>query len=281
MRSDDKKKLYEEDMHDGGERTTYEGGAQREPHKGKGRYDWITPFGLKRVAEIGVFLANRNEEDKRTVECGPSGPISVASYFINLWRTGDRRYDYLALAAWYVMSAMHIENTGEVMPLGGFISLSPYALERLAKWYEKGGIKYAASGERNWEKGMPYDHPLDSALRHINCWRQGKKEEDNLAAVLWNLFAIMHYEECGMDKFDNIPRYPEARCNQQSRKEQIMTSFIKEMDAKGKTWDDLARESSDKFTGDWLVYRPSDKTFGGYSDGGFRHFFKKVEEEPK
>lgn len=35
------------------------------------------------------------------------------------------------------------------------------------------------------------------------------------------------------------------------------------------------------FPGDWLVYRPSDKTFGGYSDGGFRHFFEKVEEEPK
>ena len=135
----------------------------------------------------------------------------MASYYINEWRKGKRKIDYLAAAAWMVMSAMHFEVAGELMIPDGYISLSPHALERLAKWYEKGGIKYAANGERNWEKGMPYDHPLDSALRHINCWRQGKKEEDNLAAALWNLFALMHYEECGMDKFDNIPKYAEAR----------------------------------------------------------------------
>lgn len=210
---DDKtpKNCEETVMLDGGERVTYEGGAKREPHKGKGRYDWITPFGLERTTAAGVELAKWRDE--RKVELGAAGELSTASYFINCWRKGRRDRDFLALAAWMVASAMHFEATGELMKPGyGFLNFSPYALERLAKWYEKGGEKYNHDGiERNWEQGMPWDHPLDSALRHINCWRKGLKEEDNLAAVLWNLFALMHYECCHMDKFDNIPRYPEAR----------------------------------------------------------------------
>jgi hypothetical protein len=197
-------------MLDGGERTTYEGGAQREPHKGKGRYDWITPFGVERTCLAGIALFGLPEV--RVKENEPASSICQASCHINEWREGKRDKDYLAFAAWFVVSAMHFEATGEMMERDGYISLSPYALERLAKWSEKGGEKYNKDGvERNWERGMLYDHPLDSALRHINCWREGKKEEDKLAAVLWNIFALIHYEECGMEKFDNIPKYPEAK----------------------------------------------------------------------
>ena len=212
-------------MLDGGERTTYEGGAQREPHKGKGRYDWITPFGLERLRLVSLELMKWC--DQRDVSLGAAGELSKAAYFINEWRCGKRNRDYLALAAWMTMSAMHFEATGELMKIGyGFLTMSPFALERLAKWYEKGGEKYNKDGvERNWERGMLYDHPLDSALRHINCWRKGLKEEDNLAAVLWNLFALIHYEECGMDKFDNIPRYLEARW----RKDEIAMAERKAM----------------------------------------------------
>jgi hypothetical protein len=44
-------------------------------------------------------------------------------------------------------------------------------------------------------------------MRHINTWLKGETEEDNLAAAAWNLFALMHYEGCGMVQFDNVPRY--------------------------------------------------------------------------
>jgi len=47
---------------------------------------------------------------------------------------------------------------------GRFDLISPFALLRIARVYEKGALKYAA---RNWEKGMPYGRFIDSALRHI------------------------------------------------------------------------------------------------------------------
>lgn len=198
-------------MKDGGERVTYDGGAKREPHQGKGRYDWISPFALGRVAKVSLELQSWN--DRRDQNSQPEGMVVHAYELINSFREGLRDFDYLAAAAWVINAAMHYEAKGRLLKAGGydgtgFDSISPHTLERLAKWCELGGIKY---GARNWEKGMPYDHPLDSALRHINCWRKGLKEEDNLAAVLWNLFALMHYQACHMDKFDNIPRYPEAQ----------------------------------------------------------------------
>lgn len=75
---------------------------------------------------------------------------------------------------------------------GRFDLLSPFVLERLARHYEKGANKYAA---RNWEKGMQFSVCLDSALRHANQFHAGATDEDHLIAALWNLAALVHYEE--------------------------------------------------------------------------------------
>jgi hypothetical protein len=69
--------------------------------------------------------------------------------------------------------------------------ITPYAEDRLAKWYELGAGKYAP---RNWEKGISTSRCMDSAKRHINRYMQGLKDEDHLAAAVWNLMAIMHFE---------------------------------------------------------------------------------------
>lgn len=195
-------------MQDTGERITYEDGAQREPHQGKGRYDWISPFALERVVAVGKILSGIKQLPRKEEPGFDRITIAVALTYLNDWRKGRRALDLLASAAWHVFDAIHFEETGTGMLTGGFESLSPYALKRLADWCEIGGIKY---GDRNWEKGMPYDHPLDSCLRHINKWLMRMTDEDHLAAAVWNLFALMHYEACHMDRFDNIPRYLEAR----------------------------------------------------------------------
>ena len=75
---------------------------------------------------------------------------------------------------------------------GRFDLISPYALRRLALVYEKGARKYA---DRNWEKGIPASRCLDSALRHLNQYMAGWKDEDHLAQCAFNVFAIMHFEE--------------------------------------------------------------------------------------
>jgi hypothetical protein len=75
---------------------------------------------------------------------------------------------------------------------GRFDLLSPIALTRLAIHTENGAKKY---GDRNWEKGQPLSSYLDSALRHINKYREGHRDEDHLAAAMWNVAAFIHTEE--------------------------------------------------------------------------------------
>lgn len=58
------------------------------------------------------------------------------------------------------------------------------AMLELAKHYEDGCLKY---GERNWEKGIPVERYIDSAVRHYLKWRAGKTDERHDRAVLWNL----------------------------------------------------------------------------------------------
>lgn len=65
-------------------------------------------------------------------------------------------------------------------------------LERLAGLYARGGAIY---GDRNWEQGQPWSETYASLLRHVYAWRSGDRSEDHGAAVLWNMMALMWYEE--------------------------------------------------------------------------------------
>lgn len=92
---------------------------------------------------------------------------------------------------------------------GRYDLIPPEATKRVAGLYERGAIKYEP---RNWEKGIPADRCLDSALRHAqqaldNYNRRLRGEavtdpEDHLAAVAFNVNCLMAYEERGMiDRF--------------------------------------------------------------------------------
>lgn len=75
---------------------------------------------------------------------------------------------------------------------GRFDLIPPCVLRRDARHYENGAVKY---GDRNWEKGQPVSRYLDSAMRHINEYRDGDVSEDHLAAARWNIACIMFNEE--------------------------------------------------------------------------------------
>jgi len=92
---------------------------------------------------------------------------------------------------------------------GRYDLLSPIAIDRLAKLYERGGEKY---DPRNWEKGMPLSQFVDSGLRHFFNYLEGKREEDHLAAVMWNSAGAIYTEEMIKRKllpisFDDMPNY--------------------------------------------------------------------------
>lgn len=90
---------------------------------------------------------------------------------------------------------------------GRFELVSPFALARLAGVYERGAAKYDS---RNWEKGQPYSRFLDSAMRHLNRFAMGWRDEDHLAQAAWNIFAIMHFQELGRTELDDMPHYQDG-----------------------------------------------------------------------
>lgn len=69
--------------------------------------------------------------------------------------------------------------------------IPPHALWRVAMLYTRGAAKY---GENNWQKGIPSQQMLASAMRHMEAYRRGDNSEDHLAAVVWNVLAMMQYE---------------------------------------------------------------------------------------
>jgi hypothetical protein len=66
------------------------------------------------------------------------------------------------------------------------------ALIRLSKHFESGATKY---DERNWEIGIPVHSFIDSALRHLMNYLDGKTDEDHLCAAAWNCMCAMWTEE--------------------------------------------------------------------------------------
>lgn len=96
---------------------------------------------------------------------------------------------------------------------GRYDLISPIGLERLAKHYENGAVKY---GDRNWEKGQPLGSYLDSLIRHAINYQKGDRSEDHLSAVCWNAFAMMHTEEMIRqgklpEDFNDLPSYLDGR----------------------------------------------------------------------
>lgn len=102
-------------MTDGGERISYgEGMAFREPTNGKGRYDLITPFGIKRLAdwyELGAKkYANRNWENGMPF----SRYIDSAKRHIDKYIMGMEDEDHLSAAVWNLLAIVHHEELGEL-----------------------------------------------------------------------------------------------------------------------------------------------------------------------
>lgn len=66
------------------------------------------------------------------------------------------------------------------------------ALLELSIHFEEGAIKY---GENNWQKGIPENCYIDSAIRHYLKWINGDKDERHDRAVLWNLICLCYEHE--------------------------------------------------------------------------------------
>jgi hypothetical protein len=84
---------------------------------------------------------------------------------------------------------------------GRYDLLPTIAIKRLAEHFEKGAVKY---GIDNWKKGIPLRRYLDSCLRHTFKYLNGDRDEDHLAAAIWNLACLLETEE--MIKNGKLPK---------------------------------------------------------------------------
>lgn len=83
-----------------------------------------------------------------------------------------------------------VRDTQTGKPRYDLIPVGP--LRRLADLYARGAEKY---DDNNWQKGQPYSRAYASLFRHLIAWREGERTEDHLAAVAWNAFTLMWYEQ--------------------------------------------------------------------------------------
>ena len=58
----------------------------------------------------------------------------------------------------------------------------------LAIHFEEGCKKY---GERNWEKGIPVERYIDSAVRHYLKYLRGDTDERHDRALVWNIACLI------------------------------------------------------------------------------------------
>ena len=75
------------------------------------------------------------------------------------------------------------------------------ALKRVALVYERGAEKH---GGNNWKKGIPYSRLVSSALRHISQFQEGLTDEDHIGHAIWNLMAIIHFEEKNLKNLNDL-----------------------------------------------------------------------------
>ncbi len=95
---------------DSGQRAKFETGAVRDCSDGKGRFDLITPIGLKRLAQL--YERGIKKYGARNWEKGiPLWRfLDSAERHINDFKTGDRSEDHLAAVAWNALGYIHTEE---------------------------------------------------------------------------------------------------------------------------------------------------------------------------
>ena len=142
---------------DSGERRQFDTGAVRDIQEGKGRCD------LMPLAVVAKFL-------RKPIELNSDLILSGISYF-QVKQSTDVLY--MALSDFCIQ---HYGGSKETMLL------------EVSKHYEAGCAKY---GENNWQKGIPVNCYIDSAVRHYLKWLRGDKDEPHDRAFVWNLMCCI------------------------------------------------------------------------------------------
>ena len=142
------------EIKDSGTRREFSTGAVRDIQEGKGRCD---------LMPLDVVAALYQEN---------SHIYNIFTRLEQFKNTGDPMY-LLILIENYIRS---INST-----------ISSELLE-VSKHFEEGAKKY---GENNWQKGIPTNCYIDSAVRHYLKYLRGDKDEPHDRAFVWNIMCCI------------------------------------------------------------------------------------------
>ena len=139
---------------DSGSRTTFESGATRDIQEGKGRPTLMPLQVVSRLLgkQTGDYIFQ-----------------SIAAFTEH----GETKYLYAALLKFV---AIAYNGEPETMLLDAAVH------------FEEGAKKY---GENNWQKGLPVNCYLDSAIRHYLKYRRGDTDENHSVSFVWNLMCCI------------------------------------------------------------------------------------------
>lgn len=140
-------------IQDSGERRTFDTGAVRDVQEGKGR---PTLMPLRVVSRL----------------LGKQTGDYIFQCIAGFTESCETRYLYAAL-----LKFVSVAYNGETETM----------ILETAIHFEEGAKKY---GENNWQKGLPVNCYLDSAIRHYLKYRRGDRDEDHARAFCWNLICL-------------------------------------------------------------------------------------------
>lgn len=154
---------------DSGDRTEFETGAVRDLKFGKGRFDLMPLQELSNLMGGDVF-------------------IGLISDFVRT-KNPDILYEAIKQLIFIKYEEECHERSYNEEKIGDvFKEVTAVEMLHLAVHFEKGAEKY---GERNWEKGIPVNCYIDSALRHYTKWIAKFEDEDHYISCIWNLICCI------------------------------------------------------------------------------------------
>lgn len=143
------------EIKDSGNRRQFESGAVRDMQEGKGRCDLMPLEVLSRFLYDDTIL-------------------NMLHVFKETNKT-EQLYNAL------------VRFSGQLLCDHGTKGRATLMLE-VAKHFEEGAKKY---GENNWQKGIPVNCYIDSAVRHYLKWLRGDEDEPHDRAFVWNLMCCI------------------------------------------------------------------------------------------
>lgn len=167
------------EIKDSGNRTEFASGAVRDIQEGKGRCD-LLPLDI-----IADFFGMKSDCCANPHD---SEVIAKREYYVSISNTLKDIYSFMTVDHIFLLCSIEDSKL--------FDGNLPDMMLEVAKHFEDGAKKY---GERNWEKGIPCDRYIDSALRHYFKHLRGDTDERHDRAFIWNIlccyWTAMHHPE--------------------------------------------------------------------------------------